>query len=489
MKIKRPFAPSIINTLDEHLLINNPTIWSTRVHLVLYYGGLFLLFLFGLSWLVPNDARNDTNIGVWATIISIISLIGIVFWIIYLLRFNVFKRFGEQKTGDGITTFLLYFLAIGIFIMAPFIPSYVETIRAQKAYKTSKVYDDINRVNTIICQIEYDSIPHAWNDRIYYLRQTDNTTIPPYLKDEEAVRAGTILDSSEFYNTLKLSDSVVLVEPGVAKIYECPDYQFLAPYNASEKGELRLLKSQDLYHLVLQNFKKPDTAQLQRELRELLNKYSSNLDARNYVRYYENENPDNYAARIDKKYGLREMDDSINNILSKQSRWNEYGWEVFLRLFYYITICVALFVFIFRHSTPKTFFLSILTSVILAILTMLLMTTSRSDSPFIFGILLFYYMLFAGFSIAAYSTATRRAITGIAINLFVYSTMFIPLIVVGWYYAIDDNRDYITRPVDYYSQKQLHFLIAEIAGGVILLLLIEPLFKKLYRKWWAQPEN
>jgi len=489
MKNKRPFAPSIINTLDEHLLINNPAVWSTRVHLVVYYGGLFLLFLFGLSWLVPNDARNDTNIGVWATIISIVSLIGVVFWIIYLLRFNVFKRFGEQKMGDGITTFLLYFLAVGIFVMAPFIPSYVETIRAQKAYKKSKIYEDINRVNTIVCQIEYDSIPHAWDSRIYYLRQTDNTTTPPYMKDEEAVRAGTILDSSEFYNTIKLSDSVVMVEPGVAEIYQCPDYQFLAPYNASEREGLSLLKSQDLYHLVLQNFKKPDTAKLQKELRELLYKYSSNLDAGNYVRYYENENSDNYIARIDKKYGLREMDDSINNILSKQSRWNEYGWEVFLRLFYYITICVALFVFIFRHSTPKTFFLSILAAVILSIITTLILATSGSDSSFIFGILLLYYLLFAGVSLATYSLATRKAITGIAINLFVYSTMFIPLIIVGLYYDIIDTKDYRTTPVGFYAQKQLHFLIAEIAGGIILLLLIEPLFKKLYRKWWAQPEN
>ena len=40
-----------------------------------------------------------------------------------------------------------------------------------------------------------------------------------------------------------------------------------------------------------------------------------------------------------------------------------------------------------------------------------------------------------------------------------------------------------------FEKTKLYFFIAEIAGPVLLLILLEPLFRKLYRKWYASPEN
>lgn len=500
MKNKRPFAPSVINKLDEHLLINNPTVWSTRIHMVLYYGMLFLLFLFGLSWLAPNDARNNTNIEVWSTLIATVSLIGIVFWIIYLLRFNVFKRFGAQKRGDALLNFLFYFIAIGVFVVAPFVPSYVETLRAQKAYSKKEIYADIDKVNTMICQLEYDSIPHSWDSRIYYLDNSDSSKPISEDKDIVTVNSSSILDSADFENTLKQADSFVLIKKGVARIYDCPDYRFLAPYRVNSDGfifapysasietPLRIMDSKKLYYTVLKNFKRPDTVAIKKELTALINKYTSNDDAKAYRAYYESADLQGYFPKLKRKYNLEDMDDSINNILSKQDRWNDDGWEIFLHIFFYVTICLVLLLFVFRHSTAKTFFLTLLTAIILTIITTLLLTTSRSEGDLAFGTFVFYYLVFAGTSMAVYSTSTRRAITGIALNLFVFSTTFLPLVLYGWYYSIEDRKD-IVRSSAYYEQKELNFLVAEIAGAVLLLALIETVFKPLYRKWWAQPEN
>lgn len=488
MKNKRPFAPSIINKLDEHLLINHPTIWSTRIHMVLYYAGLFLLFLFGISWIVPNDARNSSSIEVWATLISTVSLIGIVFWIIYLLRFNVFKRFGVQKKGDAILSFLFYFIAIGLFVMAPFVPSLVETLRAKKAYTKKELFADINRVNTIICQLEYDSIPHSWDSKVYYLRQADSLQ-PPYMANDSTINYSDILDSASFENTMKQADSVVLLQKGVARIYDCPNYRFLSPYRISGDTTLKVVESKTLYYQVVKNYIRPDTGALKKDLQSLIHKYATNSDAHAYKSYYDEADLEGYLPKINRKYNLREMEDSINNIFSKQDRWDDSGWELFFRIFYYISISIVLLLFVFRHSTAKTFFLTLLTAIILFIITTLMMATGGSDVNFVFGIYVFYYLLFAGISIAAYSAATRMAITGIAINLFVFTTLYMPLVLVGWYYGLEDRHDIVSRNADYYAQKQLHFLIAEIAGSLLLLVLIEPVFKPLYRKWWAQPEN
>jgi hypothetical protein len=75
--------------------------------------------------------------------------------------------------------------------------------------------------------------------------------------------------------------------------------------------------------------------------------------------------------------------------------------------------------------------------------------------------------------------------------LFLFATPFIPLIFVALNEAIKQRRyyapGYIVKPE--VSNFALYLLIAEITGGVILIILLEPLFRKLYRKWFAAPEN
>ena len=51
------------------------------------------------------------------------------------------------------------------------------------------------------------------------------------------------------------------------------------------------------------------------------------------------------------------------------------------------------------------------------------------------------------------------------------------------------NRSNEPLRVEEPHNTALYFLIAEIAGAVLLLLLTDLLFKKLYRKWYAAPEN
>ena len=70
-------------------------------------------------------------------------------------------------------------------------------------------------------------------------------------------------------------------------------------------------------------------------------------------------------------------------------------------------------------------------------------------------------------------------------------TPFVPLIFVALNEAMKYKRynepGYIVKPeVD---NTGLYLLIAEIGGSILLLVLLEPLFRKLYRKWYAAPEE
>src|SRR5690349_2465534 len=105
---KRPLAPALINEVDKRLLKNSPVTWSTRIHLAGYYGFGFLLLIFVICFIAPDDPRNYSSTLTWIILLSIVSLLAFVCWMIYLLRFNVFKRFGKWTKWDTLKTFLAY---------------------------------------------------------------------------------------------------------------------------------------------------------------------------------------------------------------------------------------------------------------------------------------------------------------------------------------------------------------------------------------------
>src|SRR5215218_2445875 len=116
MRIKRPLVPNFINKLDDYLLKHKPEIWSARTHLVLYYGILLIAALTIIAFIVPDDPRSSSPVSYWIGFVSLISIVGLVVWIIYLLRFNVFKRYGNIKPIGRLATFLLYFVSTATII-------------------------------------------------------------------------------------------------------------------------------------------------------------------------------------------------------------------------------------------------------------------------------------------------------------------------------------------------------------------------------------
>ena len=101
---------------------------------------------------------------------------------------------------------------------------------------------------------------------------------------------------------------------------------------------------------------------------------------------------DTYDKKIQSLYSLVKINNGIDNIVDKKYAWVE-NWLIFLHVFFYITLTFSLLVFIFRHSTVKTFFLSLLTAVILLIFTGIMMLLSNGSEMKRAFILLSYYIM------------------------------------------------------------------------------------------------
>src|SRR5262249_13143809 len=139
-----------------------------------------------ISFIVPDDPRNPEEVYNWIVLISVISLLAFVFWMIYLMRFNVFKRFGEWKKLDTVKTFLLYFLVILIIVSWPFIPPIVQSIRADNKYSAAELINDVNAMNVKLCQLEKDSVNKRFSSDTLQLKNNLNGLVERTISDTDA---------------------------------------------------------------------------------------------------------------------------------------------------------------------------------------------------------------------------------------------------------------------------------------------------------------
>lgn len=506
MRIKRPFAPKFLNNLDEHLLKNKPETWSARTHLVIYYSLLFIAVLAGLCFIIPNDARGNTSVGYWIGFTTIICIIALVVWLIYLLRFNVFKRFGNTTPLSRLQAFALYFIAIAIIVSFTYIPPLIESARANITYSDNEIINDINNFNIKICQLEYDSLQQNWTKDTVMVSNTKNIVVSPSNAKEEAIAVADsvkavihstyeLIDTAQLRSKLTAADSVVKINDSVYVFANSPTYQFISMYRPFvTKGKSSILSSRDLFYQVIKNYKKIDRQKVNEELTVLIKKYYYKNDYYNSYEvdsYNSNDVKKTYRERLFDRYNINIVSRSIENIVDRKDRWsnNSSSWQ--LRIIFYVSLVITLLIFVFRHSTVKTFFLSLLTGIILTIITSLFVAFSSSyqeNSVLIWYI--FYTVLFLGLSLSVFKIKNRTIVSGISINLFVLTITFLPIIIVTLYYNNIHSTMYGYESEKFdYAEMYRNIQYAEIGGLVLLIVLLPTLIHNLYRQWFALPED
>ena len=517
---KRPLTPGFLNRFDKYLLTNQPEVWSARTHLVVYYGVLFAAALAVLSFVIPDDPRGSSPMFYWIGFVVIISIIALTVWLIYLLRFNVFKRYGNITPLSRLRTFVLYFIAIGIIVLFPLIMPVVESVRANNAYSDNEVINDINAINIKICQLEYDSLPHDLKqDTILVVSglpqyrtmpEDEDDTVPDTVTVTGSYPAYTYrrVDTASLHQTLAGADSSARLNDSMYVLLNSRNYTFIHSYNSSSfyrqpdaytvSWQPEVYANFYLYNHLIRNFKAPaDRREVRTGLYALLNKYKL-VDETAYAYGYDgyNEGRDNYD-KIMKKYELSQINRNIDNVTERKYRWRDDTLDFVVRFCYYATLILTLLIFAYRHSTQKAFFLSLLAAVILTILTSLFEAyfSGQHASGYIW--LIVYTLLFFIISLFSFRSKIRYTVVGIGINLFVFVVAFFPSSVVAYYYALayDDMNNQtaknVDRPTNFIDYETMHraMLYAEIGGSLLLLLLLATYIQKVYRKWYALPEE
>lgn len=503
MDIKRPLMPGFLKKAEQKLLLNKPGIWSSRTHLVLYYGILFMLVLATFAFIDPLDKRENSQSPGWIGFVSIICIIAMTVWLIYLLRFNVFKRYGNIHPQYMLVSFVLSFIATGTIVLFGYVHPVVESVKTNMRISSDEIVNDINAINRKICQFEYKLMQPPWVGDSTILVKDVSADVGPLTYEEYEMLPDSVALRSRWhyrYHTMTIDafnnnrsgyDSLVRINDTFYVIFNTPSFQMLETHGAEDHSNIKVLNSFDLYKQILsQPPPAIDQSTLVKELTTLLRKYDDpDIVPAPYGSDLVIQKEDNWHSILLKKYNIYAINDNISNITEKKYRWNEEDMHGYARIFYYITLSLSLLVFIFRHSTVKTFFLSLLAGVLLTIFTALVFAFSNNDDSAYFMIIIVYAMLFLGGSLTVFGSNRRNAITGICINLFVFIVPVFPLLCLAWYYEFKQQQ-YRRMDKDYYwDNALLYFTYAEIAGLVLLLALMATFINRLYRRWYSLPEN
>lgn len=498
---ERFFIPSFLKKFDTWLLKHTPAAWSARTHLVFYYALIFIGIITLLCLASLSDARQYSRAELWSSFAALSAFTGFVVWLIYLLRFNVFKRFGNWHPWEGLKMFALYFVSIALIVFAGFIPFITECVTANHSYNDHELVDDINEINLSVAQLEYKLLPKEFGIDTLELITADTTKVERYDNDGDVVYVdstvpddevipdyrknySTVSDTIIFHSRISQADSLKKLSDSIFIIYNCPDYIFAKAFFAVTESKTKTLTSFEIYNRVVKHYKQPERQALLKRMDQLDEKYS--LTHYDISEYQEKT----YLDKIEEKYYLREIVNSIENIAHKKYWWKN-NKEAVVRIFFYTSFIITLLLFVFRSCTVKTFFLSLLTGVILLIATAICMGVFNLDDIGALVFILLYYVLF--FAIAGFikAASVRSAVQGIALNFTVLLTSFIPFIAVNLYFELLDQYNRRNEIIDdsLYYRQQLYSFYAEIAGVVILIILLEPVFRKLYKRWYSLPEE
>lgn len=529
------FIPSFLHRIDNYLLKNKPAVWSTRIHFVAFFTAVVTGVLLALLLFVNKDPRESSDELTWVLLISILVILSVVIYLMYLLRFNVFKRFGEWDTKDSLFSFLFFMLTFaGIYFWGA-IPSITEYVIANNKYNYEELINDQNRYNTSIAVVEKDSLKFyvAVDDTVVldttanvYDRNVDNSdetttyveaTASPAVQVSKNAERETLTatpprkttiyrDSAQYYNMLQQSDSVRVLSDTSFVEYIIPDFRFCGQqsyssrYNrGSDEPDSIEWSNLRLFYEVLDAVKTQQKDTCNAIIARIQNKYLIHEDREDssvrsfdlYTLKYKKEyNKPSYSEYINYKHYTSGIENRIDHIRDRKRQWNSTHTSQKLHLLFYLSMFSALFLWMFRHNHRKPFFLSFLVGGLLFLFSSIFMILTNSHTDGFFFLAAFYYLLFTVIALFILRLKTQKNLPLISLNFIVLTTFSIPVFCVSVWYRNQERYNLTEDARNSLELKFQHYLaLSEYIGFALLILGIYFVFSRLYKKWIALPEE
>jgi len=318
------------------------------------------------------------------------------------------------------------------------------------------------------------------NEQLVRRAREDSSTNELFIESTPFATAKGIAERIQYADSsLKTNDTTYIFS-------EAPDYRFIQSSGAEEYSSVKPYTVREIYFAVQHAHRNPNVNSWDKEYQALRTKYAD-PQFNNTFAYNEMDLQLTFLDLLN----VSAVSSGLDNITSRKYSW--YGEKVwiFFRVWFYLSLSLSLLIFVFRHTTPRTFFIGLLSAFILNVLTFAFLNFGSFSGSSGISVLIAYIVIFAAISWKIFADKNRSIIRGIALNLFLACVFFLPLLIAFNYfegremYMVFEDAVLEAQEREF---KKLVYVCCEIGGFVLLMVLLPTYFYRAYRRWYALPE-
>lgn len=489
------FIPAFLKRFDEYLLLNHPIFWISKLHIVLFFGIILLLFSTLVGMIIPLNLSNTQDLGLWYFLFTILSIIALCFWIYRNVIFNIEKKFGARKWTDEYKIFFLNFTCVLVFLSFPLPFTSVYNQRVANFVTDDELIEDINQFNL--------AAPYIVNDLNAYASYYDSTAKEYFYDVKELSRYDDLTPWHIRYDTVKF--------PNLLTSYELEKY-----YGKTLKPDQEILKHLNKYIYLSSKYGFSFNSSSEFELKHYKDLYK---DSPFSVRTFSYRN-------IGYKYELTRCLENISD--AKFNKLFIFRTE-FLHFLFYAVFYITLLVMLFKMVNWRQY---LITAVALALIPIILFIISQvlpysvnyqvRENAYVIQLVLVFFtaLVFTGLSIK--DNHHFNGFKNICVQIVYLSAPVFPMLFL--YFLKEIFNVFVVPPGDVYSgaeaaksfvedlnndsssyyysadylysellqaywrkQYELWFYGMMYGGIVFFILVLLPLMKQLFVKHLALP--
>ncbi len=498
--------------LNNYLLTHRPLLWNTKLVWVLTANAIIhLLFFLGGFASINRESLQEyysiNNVGeVSLFVFSVLcSLVVLILWLVFYLRNNAFKNWYIIDKWHLSKEFLL--ILIIVFTSITFYESFYFGVRTKAKTITSQSAF-IKEVNTVNQAMAF--VPEDIANYFILNKCGERTSMYPSAR-------------LQYF----LNDSLaVITEDGDAKIkaalkrpdafkYENYCYNFIDPrdygtFNSDSVNNLalnKLLKEANRNSKIKELLKDFNQVNKKYGIENSLNADYLLLKLNNPINPYKFEtvstskytsydgkpyNPQFYLNKSALKYALDFIDECRHP--------NEINTINSFLISGYVALVLAILFLCYRRFSKKVFLISLVGTIVLAIIISLFGIASKSEQVPLW-LLLLLFVTFTIISLGLIKQKSSKIVAGVLLNWHVYLLPALAFIIVGLFsfyyhdyrgyrfdgtYLTDEERHKLF-PISYWVEHHAKDIFR--VNFLFAILYITLVFNKLAKKWHSNPDE
>jgi hypothetical protein len=156
-------TPSWLKRLDKYLLLNHPAIWASRIHYVLFFGGVGMGLLLAKAWLGPLSLSNipDPDFHFWLAAVPCILLLPLLTYQLSLFRLE--SKFGLRPSGYPAFQQISLAVSLALLFLIPLVYAQHLNFRIGSERSASQLSQELNQLH--MGDVYFPTASYVFKDR------------------------------------------------------------------------------------------------------------------------------------------------------------------------------------------------------------------------------------------------------------------------------------------------------------------------------------